>query len=113
MRDSDALERIRLEAKSKRRALAILGVREGASPEEIKAAWRRACREMHPDRHGGGEEAHRRFILLHSAYRFLIDNVLCNALRDDALRGKRATTSAKYDRDNSWGMFLWWRERFF
>lgn len=30
---------------------AVLGVAPGASPEEIRAAWRRLVREHHPDRH--------------------------------------------------------------
>ena len=35
----------------------ILGVARGASFEEIKAAYRRACLKRHPDMPGGSHEA--------------------------------------------------------
>jgi DnaJ domain len=35
---------------------AVLGVAPGASPDEIRAAWRRAARATHPD-HGGDATA--------------------------------------------------------
>jgi curved DNA-binding protein CbpA len=34
-----------------------LGVEENATPEEIKAAFRRAAARAHPDRHGGDDKA--------------------------------------------------------
>jgi DnaJ-class molecular chaperone len=35
-------------------AFEILGVAETATPEEVKLAWRRLCKEHHPDRGGNG-----------------------------------------------------------
>ena len=49
----------------------VLGVGAGASRGEIKAAYRRLAREVHPDAAaGGGDE---RFIRLHAAYATLDD----------------------------------------
>ncbi|CAM0908776.1 unnamed protein product [Alopecurus aequalis] len=50
----------------------ILGVGAGASRGEIKAAYRRLAREVHPDAvgGGGGDEG---FIRLHAAYATLAD----------------------------------------
>ena len=39
----------------------VLGVEQGASPEEIKAAYRRAAMKHHPDRNQGDDEAHAAF----------------------------------------------------
>ena len=49
----------------------VLGVGSGASRGEIKAAYRRLAREVHPDAAvGGGDEG---FIRLHAAYATLAD----------------------------------------
>ncbi|CAN6235472.1 unnamed protein product [Urochloa humidicola] len=50
----------------------VLGVGAGASRGEIKAAYRRLAREVHPDAGGcgGGDEG---FIQLHAAYATLAD----------------------------------------
>jgi len=45
----------------------VLGVRPGASPDEVRAAWRRRARATHPDR--GGDEA--TFAEVLEAYRTL------------------------------------------
>lgn len=45
----------------------VLGVRPGASPDELRAAWRRRARATHPDR--GGDEAS--FTEVLEAYRTL------------------------------------------
>ncbi|XBI41937.1 hypothetical protein VPH35_126336 [Triticum aestivum] len=49
----------------------VLGVGVGASRGEIKAAYRRLARDVHPDAAGaGGDEG---FIRLHAAYATLAD----------------------------------------
>ena len=61
---------------------AVLGLRRGASAEEIKASYRRLARELHPDRHPGDARAEQKFTHLGAAYELLSD----------------AATRARYDR---------------
>lgn len=49
--EAEAAERARLHA--------LFGLEPGASPDELKRAYRRLCRDMHPDRTGGSEESFR------------------------------------------------------
>ncbi len=46
----------------------VLGLEEGASPEEIKQAWRSLARAHHPDRNPDDPEAEDRFKRLQAAY---------------------------------------------
>lgn len=50
----------------------LLGLRTGASYEEIKAAYRRLVRQLHPDVNPNNERAKERFIRVTEAYRFLL-----------------------------------------
>lgn len=50
---------------------AILGVKRGASPEEIKRAWRKVARQHHPDLNPGDAEAAERFKRAQAAYELL------------------------------------------
>lgn len=52
---------------------AVLGVAEGAGPDELKRAYRRAARDSHPDTHPGDEAAAERFRLAAEAYHVLSD----------------------------------------
>ena len=47
----------------------VLGINPGASPDEVRAAWRLACRRTHPDL-GGRAEAFRE---ARSAYQAILD----------------------------------------
>ncbi len=66
---------------------AILGVDPGATPEEIKRAYRRLALQYHPDRNPGNKEAEERFKEINEAYSVLSDPEK-RAQYDRALRGR-------------------------
>ncbi len=58
---------------------AILGLKNGASLEEIKKAYRKLAMKYHPDK-TDSEEAKNNFVMITEAYEFLQDNNRRNAL---------------------------------
>lgn len=60
------IERVRAKAA----ASEVLGVRAHANSSEVRAAWRRAARQLHPDQDGGDS---RNFVNARAAYEFLCD----------------------------------------
>ncbi len=50
----------------------LLGLRTGAPYEEVKAAYRRLARQLHPDLNPGDQRAKDRFIRITEAYQFLL-----------------------------------------
>lgn len=50
----------------------LLGLKAGASVDEIKASYRRLARQYHPDINPQDRQAHEKFIQIHEAYKFLL-----------------------------------------
>ena len=51
----------------------VLGVKKGASEDELKKAYRKLAKENHPDLHPGAKECEARFKEIHAAYQVLSD----------------------------------------
>jgi molecular chaperone DnaJ len=51
----------------------ILGISPGASTEEVKRAYRRLAKELHPDRHSNDPAATAKFQALNEAHAVLSD----------------------------------------
>lgn len=76
----------------------VLGVARAASDDEIKKAYRKLARELHPDLNPGDKRAEERFKEISAAYDFLSDSVK----RGQYDRGEIDATGA-VRRRSSWG----------
>ncbi len=114
MKDKDWQAEINQLKARELKARQILGVSETADINEIKRAWREKSIEYHPDHNRDNPSAHKQFILINCAYRFLLEGKGCDELdRQDELTDEKLSSDGKYRMDNPWGYFAWWRENFF
>jgi len=73
----------------------VLGVRSGAADEEIKAAFRRLAKQLHPDLHPGDAGAERRLQVVLRAYETLSDRASRMAY-DAGLANQRSMRRWRY-----------------
>ncbi len=114
MKDNfEFMERISRDIEARKAACKILEVAEDASKEQLKKAYRRAAMKYHPDHNQDNAEANQKFTLIRCAYELLGNNKTCDKLLEEINSWQGATEDEKYNLDNPWGHFLWWREKFF
>jgi len=113
MDESGFHEAIGREVRARELARKVLGVSEDATGEELRRAWRKACLQTHPDRNPDDPDAAKRFATVNCAYRLLRYGAPCDALLEAAEKPQADGSRDKYNLDNMWGLFLWWRDKFF
>ncbi len=101
-------EKIRLE----KLAHKILDIPLGSSISEIKKAYIKLAMKYHPDKSPGDKEIEKKFQNIQNAYEFLVSekNRGRTKLEDDS--DDVQLKDNKYNLDNEWGYFLWWRDKF-
>jgi len=72
----------------------ILGIASGASATEIKGAFRKLAKELHPDRNPADTIAEKQFAAVHEAYTIL-GNAELRALYDSEMERIRRSTEAQ------------------
>jgi len=111
--DFEFMERISRDLEARKAARRILEVAEDANKDLLKKAYRRAAMKYHPDHNQDDPEASRRFTLVKCAYELLADDKACDKLLEEINSWPGVVEDEKYNLDNPWGHFLWWREKFF
>ena len=111
--DFEFMERISRDLAARKAACTVLGVSEDAGKEDVKRAYRKASMECHPDHNQDDAKATQRFVLVKCAYELLAEDKPCPRLLEEINTWKGVPEEGKYQLDNPWGHFLWWREKFF
>jgi preprotein translocase subunit Sec63 len=111
--DDQFMERASRDLKARSMACKVLGVTETAGEEELKKAYRLAAMKFHPDKNLNDPDAVKKFTLVKCAYELLAEDKECPELLKEIDSWSGVPEDEKYKLDNTWGHFLWWREKFF
>jgi hypothetical protein len=111
--DFGFMETISCDLEARRAACKVLGVSEGADDNDLKKAYRTACVKYHPDHNQDDANATKRFVLVKCAYKLLTEDKPCPELLEEISSWQAVPADSKYNLENPWGHFLWWREKFF
>jgi len=107
------IKKMKLLLRAREAAFEILGVKASADNEELKRAYRQACLKYHPDHNQQNHDAQKKFLMIKCAYDLLTEGKPCEKLMEEAKKWDDRPKNDKYNLDNPWGHFLWWREKFF
>jgi len=107
------VERIRLDLETRRMACKVLGVEETVDNKQLKKAYRRVAMKFHPDKNANDPDASKKFTLVKCAYELLANDKPCPELLEEINSWPGVPEDDKYQLDNPWGHFLWWREKYF
>jgi len=110
---SRQIEKMKSLLLARQAAFEILGVKTSASSEELKIAYRQACLKYHPDHNQHDRDAEKKFLMIKCAYDLLTEGKPCEKLMEQIKTRDNRPKDDKYNLDNPWGHFLWWREKFF
>jgi len=111
--DFEFMERITRDLEARKAACKVLGVFEDADKNDLKKAYRKASMKYHPDHNQDDADAAKKFVLVKCAYELLVEDKHCPQLLEEINTWEGVTENEKYNLDNPWGHFLWWREKFF
>jgi len=112
-KEHDFQSQVQQELRHEKLARRILGVSDTAPISEIKKAYWLLAMKYHPDKNPGNKQNLRRFQNIQNAYDFLVKG------KKDSFRNLSEemefsdSLSEEYNTNNSWGYFLWWRDKFF
>ena len=111
--DMNFMDKINRDLEARKAACRILEVKENADKQQLKKAYHRAASKYHPDHNGSTPEANKKFKLIKCAYELLAFNEPCDEILEEINSWPGVPKDSKYNIDNSWGRFLWWRDRFY
>jgi len=111
--DLGFMERINCDLEARKAACKVLGVPENADRKGLKKAYRKASLKHHPDHNRDDVDPTKRFVLVKCAYELLAEDKPCPELLEEINIWEGVPEDSKYNLDNPWGHFLWWREKFF
>ena len=114
MKDApEFMDKINSDLAARKAARKVLGVPENAGNKELKKAYRKASVKYHPDHNRDDYDAAKKFALVKCAYEMLAQDKPCPQLLEQIDNWEGIPEDGKYNLDNPWGHFLWWREKFF
>jgi len=101
--DGEFLGRISRDLEARKAACRILDVKETASTQELKKAYRRVAMKCHPDKNLDDPDANKKFALIKCAYELLIEDKPCPSLLEEINSWEGVPDNDKYKLDNPWG----------
>jgi len=111
--NSDFMQQFTRDLEARKAARKILNVPENADKKQLQKAYKQAAVKYHPDHNKQSPEANKKFKLIKCAYELLAFDKPCDNLLEEINRWSGIPEDSKYKLDNTWGHFLWWKEKFF